>query len=138
MGLDTSLNEEYKILSDENILRIINENVTQLKYSQIENPLNDSCAICQDDFNPDDDVCKINSCGHIFKNNLINNWLKEKHSCPVCRYNILTNSNVNRYIIRRNIFFLTEVQFRNFMTANIVNTLMNNTSTNLSFAIVRR
>ena len=84
MGLDTSLNEEYKILSDENILRIINENVTQLKYSQIENPLNDSCAICQDDFNPDDDVCKINSCGHIFKNNLINNWLKEKHSCPVC------------------------------------------------------
>ena len=96
------------------------------------------CAISQDDFENNDDVCKINHCGHIFKKNSIENWLKQNHSCPSCRHNILINSNINKYTLRNRVYYLTPLQFRTFITGIILNAMLTNISSNVSFSIVRR
>lgn len=43
-----------------------------------------TCAICLDVI-PDNDFFET-ECRHIFHNSCIDNWLKNKNSCPCCRY----------------------------------------------------
>ena len=88
--------------------------------------MNESCAICQEDFLENDYVTIINECGHIFKTHHIINWLKQHQTCPNCRYNILTNSNIIKYVNSENMdFFLYNNEFRFFFASNIMDTLFN-------------
>ena len=130
--------EHYRNLSDENIINIINSNVSFKKFNEIRNPINDVCPISQDDFQNDDDVSIINHCGHIFKKDPLQNWLKQNHSCPSCRYNILTDSNIIKYKIGTNFYYLTLTQFRVFIATNIINAMINNNSSRVSFSLIRR
>jgi E3 ubiquitin-protein ligase ATL6/9/15/31/42/55 len=57
-------------------------------YREIEEPLNSSCPICLDRFQPDDNVTQIIHCGHIFNEDSINLWFRANVRCPVCRYDI--------------------------------------------------
>ena len=86
--------------------------------------MNESCAICQEDFLENDYVTIINECGHIFKTHHIINWLKQHQTCPNCRYNILTNSNIIKYINSENMnFFLYNNEFKLFLVSSIIESL---------------
>jgi ssDNA-binding Zn-finger/Zn-ribbon topoisomerase 1 len=57
-------------------------------FSQIENPINSSCPVTLDRFQPDSRVTQLVSCGHIFTPSGINSWLQTNVRCPVCRNDI--------------------------------------------------
>tara|TARA_B110001452_G_scaffold267254_1_gene276434 strand:+ start:1486 stop:1845 length:360 start_codon:yes stop_codon:yes gene_type:complete len=102
-------------------------NISKVKYCEIQEPLNESCAITQEDFNPNDDVGVINHCNHVFNYDALLNWMIQHHSCPNCRYNILTNSNLIRYSNSgySNPMILSPDQLRHHIANNIVNNFIN-------------
>ena len=136
--------QHYHGLSNRNINHVINLSTTNINFSDIDNPLNDSCPITQDDFQEDDEVCVINHCKHIFKKNALVNWLHNHQTCPNCRHNILTNTNYLKYTNGRNSLILTASEFRRFLANEIVSTLINNVnshgdnnSTSIGFSVSR-
>lgn len=66
----------------------INLATRTLQYSEIENPLNNSCPVTLDRFESNSNVTQIRHCGHIFTPSGINSWLESNVMCPVCRYDI--------------------------------------------------
>lgn len=126
--------EQYQELSNTNINTCIDENINNINYSSITNPLNNTCAISQDEFDADEEVSVFNYCGHIFKKEPLNTWLMNHHTCPNCRFNILTNSNLIKYSNRSGSFkyFLTIDQFRHLLANNIMNRFFNNGRSNSS------
>ena len=72
------------------------ENSIDVKmFYEINNPINTSCPILQTDFEEDDYVIVLKECNHIFNEDAIQNWLKAHHTCPVCRKNLMPNTNNN-------------------------------------------
>ena len=70
------------------------ENSIDVKmFHEINNPINTSCPILQTDFEEHDYVVVLKECNHIFNENAIQNWLKTHHTCPVCRTNLISNTN---------------------------------------------
>jgi hypothetical protein len=59
-----------------------------VNFSEIENPLNNSCPVTLDRFENNSIVTQIIPCGHIFSSNGIDSWLQTNVRCPVCRYDI--------------------------------------------------
>ena len=63
-------------------------------YSEIQNPINTSCSICQSDFQDIDNVIQIRSCGHIFHREELLSWFERgglgngSVFCPMCRVDI--------------------------------------------------
>ena len=49
-----------------------------------------SCAVCKDEFNIGEE-CLAMPCNHYFHGNCLLPWLKERNSCPVCRYELPTD-----------------------------------------------
>jgi hypothetical protein len=47
-----------------------------------------SCAICQDVLQPEQEGRKLNACGHWFHKSCIDTWLEGNVHCPVCRHDI--------------------------------------------------
>ena len=134
-GLNLEFNDEhYQELSNININTCINENINNVTFNSIGNPLNNTCAISQDDFEANEEVSVFNYCGHIFKKEPLNTWLMNHHTCPNCRFNILTNSNLIKYSNRNGSFkyFLTIDQFRHLLANNIMNSFFNNGTSNSS------
>ena len=100
-GLANNFTYEYfEELSLRNLQTIITNNVTECCFCLLCEPLNDSCSITHEDFLPQHKVTKINGCGHIFNSKAINAWLITHQSCPNCRYNILSNSNIISYNVQ--------------------------------------
>ena len=66
----------------------INNATRIIRYENIENPLNESCPISLERFNPNDTVTQICWCGHIFNSNELTSWFRTNVRCPVCRYDI--------------------------------------------------
>ena len=66
----------------------INDKVITTKFGYIKNPKNTSCPISCDDFKPEDNVIKINKCGHIVSKAELKDWFMINKSCPLCNYNI--------------------------------------------------
>ena len=126
--------EHYQELSNANINTCIDENINNVSYSSITNPLNNTCAISQDEFDANEEVSVFNYCGHIFKKEPLNTWLMNHHTCPNCRFNILTNSNLIKYSNRTGSFkyFLTIDQFRHLLANNIMNRFFDNGTSNSS------
>ena len=61
-------------------------NEENLKEFGIEN----SCAVCKDEFNIGEE-CLSMPCNHNFHENCLMPWLKERNSCPICRYELPTD-----------------------------------------------
>ena len=86
-------------------LEQINNAVTNIPFSSIQNPLNERCPIRLENFGPNDIVSQIISCGHVFSSSGIQEWFQSNVHCPVCRYDIrdynptgnnISNNNNNR------------------------------------------
>ena len=61
-------------------------NEEKIKEFGIEN----SCGVCKDEFNVGEE-CLSMPCNHYFHNNCLLPWLKERNSCPICRYELPTD-----------------------------------------------
>ena len=48
----------------------------------------DKCVICQEDYIENEKILKL-TCGHIFHNNCIENWLIKEKKCPFCKEEII-------------------------------------------------
>lgn len=51
-----------------------------------------SCPITQELFDNSSVIMRINRCGHIFNRSSLSHWFTLNNRCPICRYNISTNS----------------------------------------------
>lgn len=69
-------------LSPDQIKEIINK-YNDFKYEETKGEEN-NCAICLDKLKTGDMV-KALDCSHKFHNKCINNWLKVKLKCPLCK-----------------------------------------------------
>ncbi len=67
--------------------REIERSVSTIAYSSEETETR--CPISFEDFCVGERVCKINTCGHIFKREPLYQWLNNHNTCPVCRANVL-------------------------------------------------
>jgi hypothetical protein len=84
-------------------------------YSQLENPINDTCGIALTRFQPNDFVRQIIYCGHVFMNRELMRWFERSSICPTCRHdlrteigtNVRTNSTVNS--INRNTLNIIDI-----------------------------
>ena len=123
--------EDFENLSNLNMRALVKINTAKIAYSCIAVPLNDTCPITQEEFTNSDEVTIIKNCGHIFKTRAINNWLYQHQTCPVCRHNILTNSNIISYINPNNNkrLFLYSNEFRFYLALHIESLLTNRDST---------
>ncbi len=70
--------------NNENPLDILN-NISFKLYDDTCNEK--SCSICLNEFKDNDELCLL-QCEHLFHKQCLLNWLKKKHSCPICRHNI--------------------------------------------------
>lgn len=74
------------------VVRPTNEEIQNasriVRYSNIENPLSESCPISLEQFQPDQMVRQIIHCGHLFSDSYFQEWFNNNVRCPVCRYDI--------------------------------------------------
>ena len=119
--------EDFENLSNVNVKALIKICTAKLTYSCIAVPLNDTCPITQEEFSSNDQVTIIKNCGHIFKTQAIKDWLKQHQTCPICRYNILTNSKIISYTNpeTNKKLFLYSNEFRFFLALHIESILTN-------------
>lgn len=61
-------------------------------FSNIERPQNTTCPITRECFNANDNVTQIIQCGHTFNTNNLYEWFNHSSVCPMCRYDIRSNS----------------------------------------------
>ena len=66
----------------------INNSTRLIQFSDIENPINSSCPISLEPFEPGMRVMQIIPCQHIFNHSNLNSWFSTNVRCPVCRYDI--------------------------------------------------
>ena len=49
-----------------------------------------SCPVCKEEFNIGEE-CILMPCQHHFHNECLMPWLKERNSCPICRFELPTD-----------------------------------------------
>jgi E3 ubiquitin-protein ligase RNF115/126 len=93
-----------------------------------------SCSICQDDYEIDNNLIKL-PCNHYFHDDCIMPWLKERNSCPTCRFELKTDDkdyedrkNEKRNQVRQT----TQNNSGNSNTENVDNNINNDTSNSTS------
>jgi hypothetical protein len=84
----SDLNNTENQLTDEDIDTCIKI----CRFNDIRDPLNITCPITMDAFQPDTKVMQLIHCGHIFTESELRIWLVNKRICPICRHTI-TQSN---------------------------------------------
>ena len=111
-------------------INILNDSLNYTTFSNINNPINNSCPINHETFNSNDNVIQIIPCGHIFNESSLLRWFERNTTCPVCRHNLLNNNQRNNHIFNRqngdirnrNISPFTN----NVLTDNILNIISEN------------
>lgn len=72
--------------------RPIEEVITNCIYSDLISPMNTTCPIRLEPFEPLTEVSVINNCGHIFTRSYLNRWYETNQTCPMCRKPMLPES----------------------------------------------
>lgn len=73
----------------------INTATISTTFSNIERPQNTTCPITRESFNANDNVTQIIQCGHTFNTNNLYEWFNHSSVCPMCRYDIRSNTNAS-------------------------------------------
>jgi len=66
----------------------IRNGTRRVLYSNIVEPLNNSCPITLERFEQNNEVLQIIGCNHIFNPHSLQHWFQNNVRCPVCRYDI--------------------------------------------------
>lgn len=74
--------------------RDISNNCTTMSFSDCSSNQT-MCPIDRIEFEPTDQVMRINGCGHIFREENLRRVFQNESRCPMCRYNILANTSGN-------------------------------------------
>tara|TARA_B100000925_G_scaffold236182_1_gene184881 strand:- start:561 stop:1751 length:1191 start_codon:yes stop_codon:yes gene_type:complete len=107
----------------------ISSNVTNLIYSELdEDNTQTICPFTQDNFQPSDEISRINPCGHIFTRSHLHRYLSNfDYRCPVCRRDLRRENDVenpspvnNLLDLSSNLTILPVTQ-NNRQTRNIIN-----------------
>jgi hypothetical protein len=61
------------------------------RFSNITNPINNSCPITLEPFTNESNVTEILGCNHLFNPDALSSWFRNNVRCPMCRYDIRTN-----------------------------------------------
>lgn len=61
-----------------------------LQNNQLSQECESSCSVCKDEFEKLQNLLKL-PCKHLFHDECILPWLKERNSCPTCRYELQTD-----------------------------------------------
>jgi hypothetical protein len=61
------------------------------RFSNIINPINNSCPITLEPFVNESNVTEILGCNHLFNPDALSSWFRDNVRCPMCRYDIRTN-----------------------------------------------
>ena len=89
--LDSLFNSSfYEPVSVSPSVRQIQEGTQNLSFSNILNPIYDSCPISLIPFDMVEIVTQIRGCGHFFSREPINEWFRSHCRCPVCRFDVRT------------------------------------------------
>ena len=108
---------------------LINDSIIYNTFSNINNPINNSCPINREVFNPDDSVIQIIPCGHVFNESGLLRWFENNTTCPMCRYNLLNQSGTNNAVNTQNNQNQTQTQANSVnsaLTDNILNIISEN------------
>ena len=118
----------YYNYSIENIKYIVENNLDYYPYNNDDDNEEDReegeceednekniCPITKEIYKNGEIIGKIKKCNHSFKYDNIYRWLKEDLRCPLCRHNILENSNFIEFKNHDEKLILTREQFINFM-----------------------
>ena len=106
---NTNINNDYN--EKNNILKKCSYKLFDSSYRVKE------CPISLEPFKEGDSIIEL-PCNHIFNENNIKNWLKEKPNCPVCRMNLIPkeDNSIQQYRITHQIDTLI-----NFLAARMRN-----------------
>jgi len=104
---------------------LINDSIIYNTFSNINNPINNSCPINREVFNPDDSVIQIIQCGHVFNESGLLRWFENNTTCPLCRYNLLNQTGTNNTVNTQNNQTPTQTQAN---SVNIAPTINNSNS----------
>lgn len=70
------LTEEQKQVK---VAKIIEINVGKIKFTKHNDALNqEECSVCLDSFMPDEELCQITNCKHLFHEKCLSLWIKQK------------------------------------------------------------
>jgi hypothetical protein len=75
--------EETMLTNDEITIYIKN-----CEFKDIVNPLNSTCPITMEAFQPNTVVMQLINCGHVFNEPELRKWITMRRICPICRNNI--------------------------------------------------
>lgn len=95
-----------------------NDILKKCKYKLFDSSCNiKECPISLEQFKEGESIIEL-PCNHIFNENNIKNWLKEKTNCPICRMDLITtqDNSIQQYRISHQIDTLI-----NFLSARMRN-----------------
>jgi hypothetical protein len=78
--LNISFEEEKGMLRDENVS-------IEIKKEKFKDNVSGECCICCSKYMKNEEYIKL-ECGHLFHSGCIEEWVKYKKNCPVCRIKI--------------------------------------------------
>ena len=125
----------------------ISANITNLIYSDIaETTTQTICPFTQDNFSNNDEISRINPCGHIFTRSHLNRYLTNfDYRCPVCRRDLRRENDIENPVNSTNNLIdlsnnTTSIPNNNTQTREIINNavesvtnaLMNNITNQIS------
>jgi len=109
----------YNNLSTNNISNIIENCLDHSIYnnSNEENEENEDniCPITKEQYKNGEKIGIIKKCSHSFNYDNIHKWLSKDLRCPLCRHNLLENSNYIEFINNEEKLILTREEFLNLM-----------------------
>ena len=127
-------NNENSENSEELLNKFMDENkIKRCKYAMIENKLNNVCPILGEEFNDNNDVIQISHCNHIISENELLKWFNLSKSCPLCKYNLDTDS-YNTSITALQDNSLNDISL--FLENNIENLLRNSQSFSIEYSLI--
>lgn len=110
--------------------------VLSTKWREIKETTNQPlCPITQQSFEDDDDVLKINHCGHVFKKNSLLQWFQRSSLCPVCRFNIITR-NFGTSTSSEQTAINTLSSITNEILTDLTNTIINRSINDISHNLI--
>lgn len=86
------------------------------------------CPISLEDFYVGESICKITSCGHIFKREAIYQWLNNHNRCPVCRGRVNSSTHVIQNNLRTPVIQNNINDYAQTLAYNLLSSLNTNTS----------
>ena len=86
-GIQTPITTPIPTSSTPTAAQIANA-TEEVLFSSISNPLNNTCPISCDRFEPNDRVMQIIPCGHLFTPHNLRQWFQTNQRCPLCRMDI--------------------------------------------------